>query len=95
VESILIENNIKYHIGGIASGDCFVTSSEMRDDIYSRTNSLAVDMESASIGHISKKNNVPFIIIRSISDFADGVEEKEEQAANISAIITKDFIDKM
>lgn len=95
VESILIENNIKYHIGGIASGDCFVTSSTMRDDIYSRCNCLAVDMESASIGHISKKNKIPFIIIRSISDFADGVEEKEEQAANISAIITKAFIDKM
>lgn len=95
LETILKENDIKYHIGGICSGDCFVTSSEMRDDIYSRTNSLAVDMESASIGHISKKNNVPFIIIRSISDFADGIEEQEEQAANISAIITKHYIDKM
>lgn len=95
IELILKENNIKYHIGGIASGDCFVTSSSMRDDIYSRTNCLAVDMESASIGHISKKNNIPFIIIRSISDFADGIEEKEEQAANISAIITKNFINKM
>lgn len=92
LKTILTENGIKYHIGGIASGDCFVTSSEMRDDIYFRTNCLAVDMESASIGHISKKNNIPFIIIRSISDFADGVEEQEENAANISAIITKDFI---
>lgn len=95
IEKILLKNNIKYHIGGICSGDCFVTSSEMRDNIYSRTNCLAVDMESASIGHISKKNNVPFIIIRSISDFADGATEQEEQAANISAIITKDLISKM
>lgn len=95
LELILKENNIKYHIGGICSGDCFVTSSEMRDDIYTRTKCLAVDMESTSIGHISKKNNTPFIIIRSISDFADGVEEQEEQAANISAIITKDFINEL
>ena len=95
IEKILLENNIKYHIGGICSGDCFVTSSEMRDDIYSRTNCLAVDMESASIGHISKKNNVPFVIIRSISDFADGATEQEEQAANIAAIITKTFISKI
>lgn len=95
LEIILKENNIKYHIGGIASGDCFVTSSEMRDDIYLRTKCLAVDMESASIGHISKKNNIPFIIIRSISDFADGVDEQEEQAANISAIITKNLISKV
>lgn len=95
LEDILKENSILYHIGGIASGDCFVTSSEMRDDIYARTKCLAVDMESASIGHISKKNNIPFIIIRSISDFADGTEEQEEQAANISALITKDFINKL
>ena len=95
IKSILNENKIKYHIGGIASGDCFVTSSIMRDDIYDRTKCLAVDMESASIGHISKKNNIPFIIIRSISDFADGVEEQEEQAANISAILTKKFIDRI
>ena len=95
VETLLKEENIKYHIGGIASGDCFVTSSNMRDDIYSKTNCLAVDMESASIGHISKKNNVPFIIIRSISDFADGATEQEEQAANISALITQKYIDKI
>lgn len=95
IEKILLEKNIKYHIGGIASGDCFVTSSEMRDDIYAKTNCLAVDMESASIGHISKKNNVSFIIIRSISDFADGIDEQEEQAANISAVITKEFINKI
>lgn len=95
LELILKENNINYHIGGICSGDSFVTSSEMRDDIYSRTKCLAVDMESASIGHISRKNNVPFIIIRSISDFADGVEEQEEKAASIAAIITQKYIDKI
>lgn len=95
LESILKENNIIYHIGGICSGDSFVTSSEMRDDIYSRTKCLAVDMESASIGHISRKNNVPFIIIRSISDFADGIEEQEEKAASIAAMITQKYIDKI
>lgn len=88
----LTKKDIPYHIGGITSGDCFVTSSSMRDDIYSRTKALAVDMESASIGHTAKKNNIPFLIIRSISDFADGIEEQEEQAANISAILVKDII---
>lgn len=91
-KEILTEKEITYHIGGITSGDCFVTSSKMRDDIYSRTNALAVDMESASIAHTAKRNQIPFLIIRSISDFADGVEEKEEQAANISALLVKDII---
>ena len=95
VKEILDQEKISYHIGGIASGDCFVTSSKMRDDIYNRTNCLAVDMESASIGHTAKKNEIPFLIIRSISDFADGIEEQEEQAANISAIITKNLINTL
>lgn len=94
-ENILKENNIKYHLSPICSGDCFVTSSQMRDEIKERTGCGVVDMESASIGHIAKKNNVPFIIIRTISDFSDGVEEQEETAANISATIVKQIIEKI
>lgn len=91
-KGILEENQIPYHIGGITSGDCFVTSSTMRDDIYHRTNCLTVDMESASIAHTAKKNQVPFLILRSISDFADGVEEQEEKAANIATMVVKEIL---
>lgn len=92
-KEILEGNNISYRIGGIASGDCFVTDNKMRDDIYNRTKCIAVDMESASISHTAKKNEVPFLILRSISDFADGVEEQEEKAACVAATITKKLID--
>lgn len=92
-KEILEGNNISYKIGGIASGDCFVTDNKMRDDIYNRTKCIAVDMESASISHTAKKNEVPFLILRSISDFADGVEEQEEKAACVAATITKKIID--
>lgn len=92
---VLQEQKITYHIGGITSGDCFVTSSTMRDDIYHRTDCLTVDMESASIAHTARKNKVPFLILRSISDFADGVEEQEEKAANISAMVVKEILLKI
>ena len=94
-ENILKENHISYQIGGIASGDCFVTSSTMRDDIYERTGCIAVDMESASISHTASKNNIPFLIIRSISDFADGAVEQEEKAARIAANITHELINRI
>ena len=90
--TILNKNNIPFHIGGIASGDCFITDSKMRDDIYNKTKALAVDMESVSIGQVAKLNNVPFLIIRTISDFADGVDEQEEKAADISAMLTQNII---
>ncbi len=94
-ENILKESKLPYRIGGIASGDCFITSHTMRDDIYHRTNCIAVDMESASIAHTCRKNQIPYLIIRSISDFADGVEEQEEEAANIAATLTSEIIDKI
>ena len=94
-EDILKENDITYRVGGIASGDCFVTDNIMRDDIYNRTGCIAVDMESASIAHTASKNEIPFLIIRSISDFADGIDEQEEKAASISATITYKLIAKI
>jgi len=91
-EDFLIKENLPYHIKPIASGDCFVTNANMRDEILEKTNCCAVDMESASIAHAAAFNKIPFLIIRSISDFSDGIEEKEEEAANISAHIVENII---
>ena len=77
-EDFLIKENLPYHIKPIASGDCFVTSATMRDEIFEKTNCYAVDMESASIAHAAALNKIPLLIIRSISDFSDGVEELEK-----------------
>lgn len=94
-QRILKEQNISYLVGGITSGDCFVTSSKMRDEIFSKTNCIGVDMESTSIGHACSLNKVPFLIIRTISDFADGIEEQEEKAASISALLVKELINNL
>lgn len=88
-------DSIKYYVGPICSGDSFVTNSEQRDEIRNSTNALAVDMESGSIGHISRKNDVPFICIRTISDFADGVEDREKEAAYKSSNLVKKIIDNL
>lgn len=71
----------------ICSGDCYVTDEITKSEIIKRTNTQVVDMESASIAHVARKNNIPFITIRTISDFADGDDKLEETAANISCNI--------
>lgn len=76
----------------ICSGDCYVTDSVLAKQIVERTNAEVVDMESAAIGHVSRKNNVPFITIRSISDFADGNDELEEKAGTVSFNIVRNMI---
>ena len=63
--------NLPAIIGRMLSGDQFVSdalkSKKMRTDF----NGDCVDMESAAVAHACTINNIPHIIIRSISDKAD------------------------
>lgn len=84
-----------YYIAPIASGDCFVTDAKTRDYIYKTTGAYAVDMESASIGHICKLNHIPFLSVRTISDFSDGEEDFEVIAAYKSSQLVKTMIEAL
>lgn len=54
--------------GIIASGDIFVSSRKQRLHIAETFNALACEMEGASIGHVCNRCDVPYSIIRAISD---------------------------
>jgi len=58
--------------GVIASGDEFVASSERRMEIASSFGAMASEMEGASIAQVAFQNGVPFLVLRIISDLADG-----------------------
>lgn len=60
------ENNI--HYGIIASGDIFCTEKWMAEKINQKFNALCTEMEGASIAQVCYLSNIPFIVIRSISD---------------------------
>ncbi len=94
-EKTLKETNNKYLVAPITSGDCFVTNNVLRDTIYQNTKAACVDMESASIGHVARLNNIPFITIRTISDFSDGIDNFEEEAAIKSSEIVSEIIKKI
>ena len=57
--------------GLIASGDKFIGDSETKNKIIEFCNPNCVEMEGAAIAHIASKNDVPFVIIRAMSDDAD------------------------
>ena len=61
-----IDKTLKY--GVIASGDIFCTDYNMSNKIHNKFNALCVEMEGASIAQVSYLCNIPFLIIRSISD---------------------------
>lgn len=67
-----IHPEIKVHKGIIATGDTFVSSSERKREIKEIFNASAVEMEGCAIAQTCNANSVPSLIIRAISDLADG-----------------------
>jgi adenosylhomocysteine/aminodeoxyfutalosine nucleosidase len=65
------ENGLKVIEGTIATGDQFVHSTERKDFIESTFNADALEMEGASVAVVCDALNVPFFILRAISDSAD------------------------
>lgn len=64
-----------YIKGKVASGDCFVESDEVSRRLRDELGASCVEMEGASIAQACLVNGIPFLIIRSISDFADNSAE--------------------
>lgn len=89
--------NIKYIVGGVASGDQFVSSKIDKERILKYFDVDCVEMEGASIAQVCYINSIPFVIIRSMSDKADDsghVDYKtfSDNSAKNSAKIVVNFI---
>ena len=61
----------KVHIGTVATGDLFVSTSEEKARIAELFGASACEMEGAAIAQTAYVNNTPFCVVRSISDSAD------------------------
>jgi len=64
-------NGLKVIEGTIATGDQFVHSSDRKNFIESTFKADALEMEGASVAVVCDALNVPFFILRAISDTAD------------------------
>ena len=62
------DSEFKIKIGVVASGDIFCTDPRMKDKIRNKFDADAIEMEGAAIAQVCKLDNIPFIIIRTISD---------------------------
>ncbi|MDT8719580.1 5'-methylthioadenosine/adenosylhomocysteine nucleosidase [Clostridium sp. 19966] len=58
-------------VGRIATGDQFIASVDKLRWLKAEFGALACEMEGGSIGHVCYLNNIPFVVIRSISDNAN------------------------
>jgi adenosylhomocysteine nucleosidase len=66
--------NVAPHIreGRIVTGDAFVANPTRRKDLRRELNASAVEMEGAAVAQVCARSGVPMIILRSITDHADG-----------------------
>ena len=64
-------SDFKTFSGRIVSGDMFVASLDKIHWLEKEFNALACEMEGASIAHVCYLNNIPCVVIRSISDNAN------------------------
>lgn len=93
------KNTFNSFVGTIVSGDCFVSSSEKAKQLREDFSALCTEMEGAAIAHTAKVNEIPFVIIRAISDFADedaegSFESFENVAADRAAFLVKEILSK-
>ena len=86
--------------GVIATGDQFISSKERKKFISSTFNADALEMEGGSVAVICDALEVPFFILRAISDSADGSADIDfdtflESSAKISADFILDMVEKI
>ena len=86
----------KIKVGTIASGDIFCTEIKMKEKIRNKFEADAIEMEGAAIAQVCKLDNIPFLVIRSISDKPNGnnnvtFDEFLEKASRRCAQIIKEF----
>lgn len=57
--------------GRVVSGDQFISSKEKKEWLIETFQGSCTEMEGAAIAHVASLNNIPFLVVRAISDKAD------------------------
>lgn len=85
----------KIHQGVIASGDIFCTDYNKCKEIYNNYKALCVEMEGASVMQVATLDNIPALVIRSISDSpqqGNNTKDHEDFLNEMASAVTKYLI---
>ncbi|MBQ2803282.1 MAG: 5'-methylthioadenosine/adenosylhomocysteine nucleosidase, partial [Lachnospiraceae bacterium] len=91
-----VNPDIHAMLGRVVSGDQFISSKTVKERLISEFQGDCAEMEGASIAHGACLNDIPFVIIRAISDKADDSAKMdypvfEKAAALHSAKLVEDM----
>ena len=80
-------SDIRTFTGRVASGDQFISEKEVKERIVNNFGAKCAEMEGAAIAHGAYLNHVPCVIIRAISDKADGSAQVDYPTFEKQAIV--------
>lgn len=92
--------NHKTYKGRIVTGDQFVSSAERKQFLQNNFSPFATEMEGGAIAHACFLSGVPFVVIRAMSDKADGsahvsYEDFSREAAQNSCHIVMHMLERL
>ena len=92
-----VNAEVKVFSGRIVSGDQFICDKEVKDKLVENFHPLCTEMEGAAIGQAAYLNEIPFLVVRAISDKADGsaqmdYSEFEKAAVDHSVRLTLNML---
>lgn len=81
-----VNPDIQVFTGRIVSGDQFISKDEKKQDLVDTFQGLCTEMEGGAMAQVAWLNNVPFVVIRAISDKADHSAEVDYAEFEAKAI---------
>ena len=90
-------------VGRIATGDQFIDSNKVATRIKTTFNAIACEMEGVAVAHVCHVNQVPFVVIRALSDKAGSDDkvaihsfnELKDMSASRAALVVKELLAKI
>lgn len=70
--TVLEKTGVRYERGIVASGDQFIATDAARSRIVSAFGAACCEMEGAAVGQVCYVNGVRFLVLRALSDDANG-----------------------
>ena len=89
--------DINCYVGRVVSGDQFISDNDKKHYLINEFDGYCAEMEGAAIAHGAYLNHIPYVIIRAISDKADGTAQVdyptfEKQAITHSVNLMRELL---
>ena len=85
-----VKNGPNLMLGTVVSGDKFISDKETLVWLQREFSALATEMEGAAVGYTCRLNNVPFVVVRGLSDTA-GDTAHEDFSENLKVVCENSY----